>query len=513
MSDQKLTQVQRQELKLSPQQIQLMKLLQLPLIELEQRIKEEIESNPALEDTVGEEDNESSSESLDDNGYEGGGDDDGGDDGDNGENDDYNDEEILPSKEEDFDLNDYLPDEDEYDYAYKSHVNNRSADDEDYQAPIVHEESFQDYLIQQLGYHDLTEEEEIIGEVIIGNLDDTGYLSRPIANLVDDLLFTMNLETTEEEVRKVLKVVQQLDPPGIGATDLQECLLIQLQRLQEENPYNDYGLCITVIKDCFEEFTKKHYDKIAKKTGATNRDLKAALDEILKLNPQPGDAATSGAVVSHYITPDFFITIKDGELELTLDGRNNPELKVSKQYIKMLDDFSKGKNTRSMQEAATFVRQKIDSAKWFIDAIKQRQHTLYITMKAIMDMQRVYFLTGDDTKLKPMILKDIAEKVGLDISTISRVANSKYVQTPYGTFLLKTFFSEGITNDEGEEVSTREIKKILQDCIEDEDKSKPLTDEELMLILKDKGYPIARRTVAKYREQLGIPVARLRKKL
>ena len=513
MSDQKLTQVQRQELKLSPQQIQLMKLLQLPLIELEQRIKEEIESNPALEDTVGEEDNESSSESLDDNGYEGGGDDDGGDDGDNGENDDYNDEEILPSKEEDFDLNDYLPDEDEYDYAYKSHVNNRSADDEDYQAPIVHEESFQDYLIQQLGYHDLTEEEEIIGEVIIGNLDDNGYLSRPIANLVDDLLFTMNLETTEEEVRKVLKVVQQLDPPGIGATDLQECLLIQLQRLQEENPYNDYGLCITVIKDCFEEFTKKHYDKIAKKTGATNRDLKAALDEILKLNPKPGDASTSGAVVSHYITPDFFITIKDGELELTLDGRNNPELKVSKQYIKMLDDFSKGKNTRSMQEAATFVRQKIDSAKWFIDAIKQRQHTLYITMKAIMDMQREYFLTGDDTKLKPMILKDIAEKVGLDISTISRVANSKYVQTPYGTFLLKTFFSEGITNDEGEEVSTREIKKILQDCIEDEDKSKPLTDEELMLILKDKGYPIARRTVAKYREQLGIPVARLRKKL
>lgn len=513
MSDQKLTQVQRQELKLSPQQIQLMKLLQLPLIELEQRIKEEIESNPALEDTVGEEDNESSSESLDDNGYEGGGDDDGGDDGDNGENDDYNDEEILPSKEEDFDINDYLPDEDEYDYAYKSHVNNRSADDEDYQAPIVHEESFQDYLIQQLGYHDLTEEEEIIGEVIIGNLDDNGYLSRPIANLVDDLLFTMNVETTEEEVRKVLKVVQQLDPPGIGATDLQECLLIQLHRLQEENPYNDYSLCITVIKDCFEEFTKKHYDKIAKKTGATNRDLKAALDEILKLNPKPGDASTSGAVVSHYITPDFFITIKDGELELTLDGRNNPELKVSKQYIKMLDDFSKGKNTRSMQEAATFVRQKIDSAKWFIDAIKQRQHTLYITMKAIMDMQREYFLTGDDTKLKPMILKDIAEKVGLDISTISRVANSKYVQTPYGTFLLKTFFSEGITNDEGEEVSTREIKKILQDCIEDEDKSKPLTDEELMLILKDKGYPIARRTVAKYREQLGIPVARLRKKL
>ena len=511
MSDQRLTQLQRQELKLSPQQIQLMKLLQLPLIELEQRIKEEIESNPALEDTVGEEDNESNvddEERYDDNGFD---DEDNG--GDNGENDDYNDDELLHSKEDDFDLNDYLPDEDEYDYAYKAHVNNRSTDDEDYQAPIVHQDSFQDYLIQQLGYHDLTEQEEIIGEVIIGNLDDNGYLSRPITNLVDDLLFTMNIETDEEEVARVLKVVQHLDPPGIGATDLQECLLIQLERLQEENPYSDYKLCITIIKECFEEFTKKHYDKIAKKTGATNRELKKALDEILKLNPKPGDSSTSGAVVSHYITPDFFITIKDGVLDLSLDGRNNPELKVSKQYVKMLDDFSKSKDSRTMQEAATFVRQKIDSAKWFIDAIKQRQHTLYITMKAIMDMQQEYFLTGDDTKLKPMILKDIAEKVNLDISTISRVANSKYVQTPYGTFLLKTFFSEGITNEEGEEVSTREIKKILQDCVDDENKAKPLTDEELMNILKEKGYPIARRTVAKYREQLGIPVARLRKEL
>ena len=511
MSDQRLTQIQRQELKLSPQQIQLMKLLQLPLIELEQRIKEEIEINPALEDTVGNEDNETSNdEGFDDDGF---GEDNSSDNNDNGENDDYNDEDLGIRKEDDFDLNDYLPDEDEYDYAYKLHANNRSADDEDYQAPIVHQESFQDYLIQQLGYHDLTENEEIIGEVIIGNLDDNGYLSRPIANLVDDLLFTMNVETTEEEVKKVLQVVQRLDPPGIGAKDLQECLLIQLERLQEENPYNDYSLCVTIIKDCFEEFTKKHYDKIAKKTGASNRQLKAALDEILKLNPKPGDSSTSGAVVSHYITPDFFISIKDGVLDLSLDGRNNPELKVSKQYVKMLDDFSKSKDSRSMQEAAQFVRQKIDSAKWFIDAIKQRQHTLYITMKAIMDMQQEYFLTGDDTKLKPMILKDIAEKVGLDISTISRVANSKYVQTPYGTFLLKTFFSEGITNEEGEEVSTREIKKILQDCIEDENKSKPLTDEELMNILKDKGYPIARRTVAKYREQLGIPVARLRKEL
>ena len=508
MSDQRLTQVQRQELKLSPQQIQLMKLLQLPLIELEQRIKEEIESNPALEDNMSSDDNEPMNE-----GEENLGENDGYEEGDNGENDDYNDDEIRINKEDEFDLNDYLPEEDEYDYAYKSHVNNRSQDDEDRQMPITHEDSFQDYLIQQLGYHDLTEEEELIGKYIIGNLDDNGYLSRPIPNLVDDLLFTMNLETTEEEVKKVLKVVQQFDPPGIGATNLQECLLIQIERLQEENPYNDYRLCADIIKNCFEEFTKKHYDKIAKRTGASNRQLKAALDEILKLNPKPGDSSSSGARNSYYITPDFFISIKDGHLELSLDGRNNPDLKVNKQYVKMLEDFSKSKESKTMQEAAQFVRQKIDGAKWFIDAIRQRQHTLYITMKAIMDMQEEYFLTGDETKLKPMILKDIAEKVNLDISTVSRVANSKYVQTPYGTHLLKTFFSEGITNEEGEEVSTREIKKILQDCVEEEDKSKPMTDEELMAVLKEKGYPIARRTVAKYREQLGIPVARLRKEL
>ena len=498
--------MQRQELKLSPQQIQLMKLLQLPLIELEQRIKEEIETNPALDDNEGD-DNESIN---DDDGM---GENNPNDNDDQGENDDYNDDELNINKDEEFDLSDYIPDDDEYDYSYKLQANNHSRDDEEYQAPITHEESFQDYLIQQLGYHDLTEEEEIIGEMIIGNLDDNGYLSRPITNLVDDLLFTMNIETTEEEVKKVLAVVQQLDPPGIGATNLQECLLIQLQRLQEENPCNDYTLSVTILKENFEEFTKKHYDKIAKRTGASNRQLKAALDEILKLNPKPGDSSTSGARVSHYITPDFFIYIKDGNLELSLDGRNNPDLRVNKQYVRMLDDFSKSKESRTKQEAVQFVKQKIDSAKWFIDAIKQRQHTLYITMKAIMDIQEEYFLTGDDTKLKPMILKDIAERVGLDISTVSRVANSKYVQTPYGTFLLKTFFSEGITNEDGEEVSTREIKKILQDCVDDENKSKPLTDEELMVVLKEKGYPIARRTVAKYREQLGIPVARLRKEL
>ena len=501
MNNQRLTQTQRQELKLSPQQIQLMKLLQLPLIELEQRIKEEMEINPALEDVRDHDydDNESNVDEPTD---------------DNGENDDYNDDEVNFNKEDEFDFNDFLPEEDLDDYSYKLHTNNYSGDDDDYEAPIVNEETFQDYLNQQLAYHDLTDEQLEIGQYIIGNLDDNGYLNRPVANIVDDMLFTMNVSTTEEEVNEVLRIVQQLDPPGIAARDLQECLLIQLKRLQEDNPFhNDYSLAMTIVKDFFEEFTKKHYDKIAKKLEVSNRDLKAALDEILKLNPKPADASTSSTKNIHYITPDFFVFVRDDKVELSLDGRNAPELRISKSYLKMLEEFSNSKDNRSKQEAVQFVRQKIDSAKWFIDAINQRQNTLYITMKAIVDIQKDYFLTGDETQLKPMILKDVADKVGLDISTISRVANSKYVQTPYGTHLLKFFFSEGITNEEGEEVSTREIKKILKDAVENEDKSSPMTDEQLMGVLKEKGYPIARRTVAKYREQLGIPVGRMRKKI
>ncbi len=493
-----MTQTQRQELKLSPQQIQLMKLLQLPLIELEQRIKEEMEINPALEDSR-ENDYDDNEPTVDDT--------------DNGENDDYNDDEVDFNKDDEFDINDYLPEEDLDDYSYKLQAHNYSSDDDPYEAPIVNEETFQDYLNQQLAYHDLTDKQLQIGEYIIGNLDDNGYLSRSIPNIVDDMLFTMNVSTTEEEVAQVLAIVQQLDPPGIAARDLQECLFIQLKRLQEESPYDNYGLPLTIIKDCFEEFTKKHYDRIAKKLEVSNRELKPALDAILKLNPKPADASSTGTKNIHYITPDFFIFVRDGKIELSLDGRNAPELHISKQYLKMLEEFSGDKDNRSKQEAVQFVKQKIDSAKWFIDAINQRQNTLYITMKAIANIQEEYFLTGDETKLKPMILKDVAEKVGLDISTISRVANSKYVQTPYGTFLLKFFFSEGITNEEGEEVSTREIKKILKDAVENEDKANPMTDEQLMLVLKEKGYPIARRTVAKYREQLGIPVGRMRKKI
>ena len=497
MPNQRLTQTQRLDIKLSPQQIQLMKLIQLPLIELEQRIKEEMEVNPALEEADNEydENNEPNVEE------------------DNGENDDYNDDEVNFDKDEEFDITDYLQDEEIDDYSYKLQTNNYSADDEVYEAPVISEESFQDYLNNQLGFHDLTEKERAIGNYIIGNLDDNGYLSRPITYIVDDLLFTMDIETDEDEVTDVLKIVQQLDPPGIGAKDLQECLLIQLQRRQEEDPFGDYSLAINIIKDCFEDFSRKHYDRIGKKYEVSNKELKAALDLILKLDPKPGGSSNSGSRNVHYITPDFFVTVRDGQIELSIDGRNVPELHVSPAYLQMLGEYSKSKDSRTKQEAAQFVKQKIDSAKWFIDAIQQRQNTLLVTMQAIIDMQRDYFLTGDETQLKPMILKDIAEKVGLDISTISRVVNSKYVQTPYGTFLLKTFFSEGITNDEGEEVSTREIKKILQDCIANESKEKPMTDEALMQILKEKGYPIARRTVAKYREQLGIPVARMRKEI
>ena len=501
MNNQRLTQTQRQELKLSPQQIQLMKLLQLPIMELEQRIKEELEINPALEESHERDDYEDNEPTVDH--------------ADDGENDDYNDDEVDFSKDDEFDINDYLPEEDLDDYSYKLQANNYSADDDLYEAPVVNEETFQDYLNQQLAYHDLTDEQFLIGEYIIGNLDDNGYLNRPVPNIVDDLLFTMNLSTTEEEVEKVLHIVQQLDPPGIAARNLQECLLIQLQRMQAENqsPYMDYKLSMAIIKNCFDEFTRKHYDKIGKKLEVSNRELKPALDTILKLNPKPADASSTGAKNIHYITPDFFVTVRDGKIELSLDGKNVPELRVSKQYLKMMEEFSQSKDTRNMQEAALFVKQKIDAARWFIDAINQRQNTLYTTMKAIIDLQEDYFLTGDETKLKPMILKDVADKIGLDISTVSRVANSKYAQTPYGTFQLKFFFSEGITNNEGEEVSTREIKKILKDAVEGEDKANPMTDEQLMLVLKEKGYPIARRTVAKYREQLGIPVGRMRKKI
>lgn len=474
--------------KLSPQQILLMKLLQVPSIALEQRVKQEIEENPALED--GSVNDEAETEDSSDENYE----------------ETNNEEQEL---DDDFDIEQYLDDDDIP--AYKLQTNNTSDDDEHRQIPFASGTTFHEYLRQQLSLRVLEDKDYLIAEHIIGNLDDSGYLLRDINAMADDMAFTQNLEASKEEITEVLKAIQEFDPPGVGARNLQECLLLQLKRKEKTEAID---LAMHLVKRYFNEFTKKHYDKIMHKAKIDEDQLKGALDEVLKLNPKPGNSMSDTSKSNYYIVPDFIITHKDGELDLQLNSRNTPELRLNRTYQNMLAAYQESKKkTKESKEAVMFIKQKIDSAKWFIDAIKQRQHTLYITMKAIMDYQQEYFLEGDETKIKPMILKDIAEIVGLDISTISRVANSKYVQTPFGTFLLKTFFSESMQKKSGETVSTREIKKILSDFIENEDKSKPLTDEQLTNVLKDKGYNIARRTVAKYREQLNIPVARLRKEL
>ncbi len=490
MGKQSLHQTLALQQKLSPQQILLMKLLQIPTIALEQRIKQEIEENPALEDSA--EADEEFGESVADEEFE---------------------NEFDNENSDEFDLNDYLTDDDIP--SYKLQSNNYSADDERKEIPYASGKTFQDNLMAQLGLRRLSEKQLAIAKTIIGNLDDSGYLQRDLESMVDDLAFTQNITTTPGEILEVLKVIQEFDPAGVGARDLQECLLIQLKRKQQDNPGLNLNLPILIIEKYFNEFTKKHYDKIIKKTRISEEQLKEAIDEILKLNPKPGNSMSESVKTNQYVLPDFIITNNDGKLELTLNSKNTPELRLSRTYLDMIEAYAsdKSKKTSQQRDAMMFIKRKIDSAKWFIEAIRQRHNTLYMTMKAIMDYQREYFLTGDERKLKPMILKDIAEIVNLDISTISRVANSKYVQTPFGTFLLKSFFSESMMTESGEEVSTREIKKILQDCIEAENKTKPLTDEQLTKILKEKGYSIARRTVAKYREQLGIPVARLRKEL
>ncbi len=497
MSQQRLTQTQKLLQKLSPQQILIMKLLQIPTMELGTRIKEEIMQNPALEE------GENPDYEYDINGDS------------INENDDidtFDDEQNDDSHYDPLDdFDDYLKDDDEDDAAYKYVANNNSPDDKHYDAPITNETTFQDTLMEQLGFRKLDEKKRKIGTYIIGNLDDAGYLSRPISGIADDLLFTQNLDVTEDEVREVLEIIQDFDPAGIGASNLQECLLIQLRRLKRENPDKDYANALSIIQNHFDEFTKKHYDKIVSRSGMSEEDFKKALDIVLALNPKPGGSTGSASPNNNYIIPDFTVLNNDGELELQLNNRNTPDLHVSKDFLNMLKEYSSGKDSADKREAVSFIKNKIDSANWFIDAIKQRQNTLYVTMNAIMEYQKDFFLTGDEGKLKPMILKDISDIVGLDVSTISRVANSKYVQTAYGTFQLKYFFSEGLLNDEGEEVSTREVKKIVRESVENEDKSNPLTDDELTAILKEKGYTIARRTVAKYREQLDIPVARLRK--
>lgn len=487
--------------KLSPQQIQLMKLLQVPAVLLEQRIKEEMEENPALEEGSEEEYEDDMTDVSDDTFS---------DDSDiDSDSMDYEEPEIIPDNE--FDITDYI--EDDEIPSYRLAANNTSADDEHREIPMSTSFSFQEFLLSQLGMRNLTEEEVVIATHIIGNIDEAGYLQRDLHSLVDDLAFSQNIRTTFKQLLGMLQIIQEFDPPGVGARDLQECLLLQIKRVYPRTKAVESATL--VLEKNFIDFTKKHFEKIQRKYNFSETELKEAIDEVLKLNPKPGNTLAEAGRASQYIVPDFYVTSSEGILELTLNSKNAPELRISREYAEMLETLSerKGKADTRTKETMMFVKQKLDGAKWFIDAIKQRQNTLLVTMEAILAFQKEYFLTGDETKIRPMILKDIADIVRLDISTVSRVANSKYVQTPFGTFLLKTFFSESLQNDAGEEVSTREVKTILQECVGGEDKGKPVTDEELTLILKQKGYNIARRTVAKYREQLGIPVARLRKEL
>ncbi|MFT4600595.1 MAG: RNA polymerase sigma-54 factor [Arenicella sp.] len=470
--------------KLSPQQIQLMKLLQVPTMELEARIKEEIEENPALEEGAEEKEE-----------FE----------------DDYGDEAEVSEAAEEFDINDYLDDDLP---QYKTSISNHSADDDEKSVPISGGKSFHDILKSQLGLRKMTEKERAIADNLIGNIDEDGYLRRELEAIVDDLAFTDNVMTTEEEVEDVLFLVQDFEPAGVGARDLRECLLLQLER-RHHGSISIYT-AKKILEKSFDEFAKKHYDKIKAKFEISEEDLKDAVGEITKLNPKPGNSLkeSTNSKNIQQIIPDFILTEDEEELSLSLNSRNAPQLKVSRTYETMLRNYADGaKSSKSDKDALTFVKQKLDSAKWFIDAIFQRQQTLMFTMKAILEYQKEYFLSGDETNLRPMILKDIADIVKMDISTISRVANSKYIQTPYGIMSLKYFFSESLTTSSGEEVSTREVKKILENAIDAEVKRKPLTDQKLTDLLKEKGYNIARRTVAKYREQLNIPVARLRKEL
>ncbi len=475
--------------KLSPQQIQLMKLIQLPTQAFEQRLKEEMNENPALEG--GKEEDEYADEFEKE------------------EFDDYEEDDYDRIDAEDINIDEYLSDDETPDY--KLQANNYSDDDEDREAPFAAPVTFHQDLINQLNTFILSDEDREVAEFLVGSIDDMGYIRRSISDIVDDLAFTQGIYTDEENVERILHVVHELEPSGVGARDLQECLLLQLKH---KTPTESVELAIDIIENQFEQFTKKHYDKLLHKYGVSQDQLKKAIEEIEKLNPKPGGAFTGNNKMVEHIVPDFTIRILDGELELLLNGRNAPELHVSKDYQDMLRTYKDSKDKSNAQkDAVQFIKQKLDSAKWFIDAIRQRQETLFVTMNAIMHYQQEYFLEGDETKLRPMILKDIADMIGLDISTVSRVANSKYVETPYGTKLIKEFFSEAMKNDQGEDVSTLEIKKILQNVIEEEDKQKPLPDDQLAEILKEKGYPIARRTVAKYREQLDIPVARMRKKI
>lgn len=472
--------------KLSPQQIQLMKLIQLPTQAFEQRLKQELEENPALES--GKEELENIDDEFEDD-Y------------------DLNDNETIEA--EDINVDDYLSDDEIPDY--RTQANNYSSDDEEKSVPYSAGTSFNQYLLNQMNTVYLSDEEWAIAEFLIGSIDESGYIRRPIADILDDLAFTQNIYTEEKTIARILSLVQALDPPGVGARSLEESLMIQLKRKELTPPIE---LAIEILKKSFDQFSKKHYQKLIQKHNITEEELKEAISEIEKLNPKPGGSYSGNNRIVEHVVPDFSIRIVDGELELSLNGRNAPELHVSREYNNMLKGYKESQDkSKSQKDTVMFIKQKLDAAKWFIEAIRQRQQTLFVTMNAIMQYQKEYFLSGDERNLRPMILKDIADEIKMDVSTVSRVANSKYVDTPYGTKLIKEYFSESMKNEQGEDVSTKEIKKILETVINNEVKRKPLTDDKLAAILKEKGYPIARRTVAKYREQLGIPVARLRKEI
>ncbi|ABG60417.1 RNA polymerase factor sigma-54 [Cytophaga hutchinsonii] len=482
---QKLSIQQQLSQKLSPQQIQFIKLLQIPAAELESRIEEELEINPALEEGKEEqaEEKDSNEEEFSDS------------------DDDYSDDEL--------DVQEYIRDEDVA--GYKMQGDGPSQDDEERESPLAGTTSLTEMLLNQLGFLRLDERQTKIAEQLIGSIDEDGYIRRNLDLIVDDLAFSQNIETNVEEIEEVLFRIQDFDPAGIGARDLQECLLLQIERRHMDEP--EVMLAHNILKDCFDEFTKKHYDKIQKKFDVDDESIKAAVNIITKLNPKPG--GTSGDdIKTQYLMPDFILQTNNGELELFLNSKNAPDLRVSRNYSEMFETYDKSaKNDKKLKEAVTFVKQKLDAAKWFIEAIKQRQQTLLKTMHAILEFQKEFFFEGDESYLKPMILKDIADMVNMDISTISRVANSKAVQTEFGIYPLKYFFSEGIATDSGEDASSREVKHILKEIIDGEQKKKPLSDEKLEKELNKRGYNIARRTVAKYREQLNIPVARLRKEL
>ncbi len=479
--------------KLSPQQIQLMKLLQVPTAILDERIKEEMEENPALEQLdEGHEDEFEGKDEFEDS------------------KDDEFESEGSEDEYDNIDISDYVHEGDDDVGDYKLRDENYPEKDDGRVIPHKVETSFMELMQQQVGMLNLNDHQRKIAVHLVGSLDDDGYLRRDIPAIIDDLAFRQNIDTNEEEISDLMLQIQQFDPPGVGARNLQECLLLQLERKVAKSKTVENA--IKVLDKYFDEFTKKHYEKIQRGLSLSDEDLREIISQIVKLNPKPGGIVGDSNKGENYVIPDFFINNNNGKLELTLNSKNAPDLRISEGYRDMLKDYDKGsKKDKRQKEAVIFIKQKIDSAKWFIDAIKQRQNTLLNTMEAIMNYQHEFFLTGDDTELRPMILKDIAERTNLDISTVSRVANSKFVQTEFGTYRLKFFFSESLQTDSGEEVSTREVKKILTDIIEGESKKHPYSDEKLTEMLQEKGYNIARRTVAKYREQLNIPVARLRK--